>query len=88
MELKSHYQAEYQYYQYLLHIITNSLHVNLKVLTAFIAFFFFFFFFLQKSEISSVVDNRWQFFVFSNKSSAYVNGLHLAKLTMVAGIVG
>lgn len=84
MELKSHYQAEYQYYQYLLHIITNSLHVNLKALTAFIAFFFF----LQKSEISSVVDNRWQFFVFSNKSSAYVNGLHLAKLTMVAGIVG
>jgi len=43
MELKSHYQAKYQYYQYLLHIITNSLHVNLKVLTAFIAFFFFFF---------------------------------------------
>lgn len=48
MELKSHYQAEYQYYQYLLHIITNSLHVNLKALTAFIAFFFFFFYKNQK----------------------------------------
>ena len=42
MELKSHYQAEYQYYQFLFHFITISVNVKLIALTAFFAFFFFF----------------------------------------------